>query len=278
MKKMISFVLISLIMFAFFAGCTKNENSSLSDDQTAADVPVADPAVINEMENLLMSETWHEEDSKQYAYVFNADHTLDYLTGEGYYHAVYCGNWYVDYIDAEGNKPGSEDFDEETLAYRIVNDGKHIDNRKITYLENEKKLVLSWRNGYYNSPDDKVFADAYVAGAKVYKEFPENAGTPENLVGTWANGQLIFHADGTGYQSPMGYILDELQYPEDIAWRATDHELYCGLVFDEENQPAEEYSHLDYGIVMYEYSFIDENTLSLYSPWSDTTVEVERMK
>ena len=278
MKKMISFVLISLIMFAFFAGCTKNENSSLSDDQTAADVPVADPAVINEMENLLMSETWHEEDSKQYAYVFNADHTLDYLTGEGYYHAVYCGNWYVDYIDAEGNKPGSEDFDEETLAYRIVNDGKHIDNRKITYLENEKKLVLSWRNGYYNSPDDKVFADAYVAGAKVYKEFPENAGTPENLVGTWANGQLIVHADGTGYQSPMGYILDELQYPEDIAWRATDHELYCGLVFDEENQPAEEYSHLDYGIVMYEYSFIDENTLSLYSPWSDTTVEVERMK
>ena len=278
MKKCISFLVIAFIMFAFFTGCTKNENSSLSDDQTAADVPVADPAVISEMENLLMSETWHEEDSKQYAYVFNEDHTVDYLTGEGYYHAVYCGNWYVDYIDAEGNKPGSEDFDEETLAYRIVNDGKHIDNRKITYLENEKKLILSWWNGYYNSPDDKQFADAYLAGAKAYREFPENAGTPENLVGTWANGQLIFHADGTGYQSPMGYILGELQYPEDIAWRATDHELYYGLVFDEENQPAEEYSYLDYGIVMYEYSFIDENTLSLYSPWSDTTAEVERMK
>ena len=76
----------------------------------------------------------------------------------------------------------------------------------------------------------------------------------------------------------MGYILGELQYPEDIAWRATDHELYYGLVFDEENQPAQEYSYLNYGIVMYEYSFIDDNTLSLYSPWNDTTVEVERMK
>ena len=278
MKKGISFLVIAFIMFAFFAGCTKNENSSLSDDQTAADVPVADPAVISEMENLLMSETWHEEGSKNYAYHFNEDHTLDYFGGEGYYHAVYCGNWYVDYIDEDGNKPGSENFDEESLAYRIVNDGNRVNNQEIIYLENEKKLVLTWWNGYYNSPDDKRSANAYVAGAKVYKEFPENAGTPENLVGTWANGQLIFHADGTGYQSPMGYILGELQYPEDIAWRATDHELYYGLVFDDENQPAQEYSDLNYGIVMYEYSFIDENTLSLYSPWSDTTVEIERMK
>ena len=54
--------------------------------------------------------------------------------------------------------------------------------------------------------------------------------------------------------------------------------LACGLVFNDKNQPAEEYSDLDYGIVMYEYSFIDDNTLSLYSPWDDTTVEIERMK
>ena len=278
MKKIISFLFTVFLICTFFVGCTKNENSNLPDNQTAVNSSGADPAVVKEMEDLLMSETWHEENSKSYALVFNEDHTLDYLTGEGYYHAVYCGNWYVDYIDEDGNKPGSEGFKEESLAYRIVNDGKRVDNKKITYLEDEKKLVLSWWNGYYNSPDDKLFADAYVAGGKAYKVFPENAETPDNLVGTWANGELIFNADGTGYQSPMGYILDKLQYPEDIVWRATDHELYYGLVFDDENRPAEEYSYLDYGIVMYEYNFIDENTLSLYSPWTDTTVEVERMK
>ena len=278
MKKSISFLVIAFILLSFFTGCTKSENSNLSDDQTAADVLAADPAVVKELEDLLMSETWHEEGNKNYAYVFNEDHTLDFLTGEGYYHAVYCGNWYVDYTDEDGNKPGSEDFDEESVAYRIVNDGNHVNNKKITYLENEKKLVLSWLNGYYNGPDDKRSAHAYVPGAKVYKEFPEDAETPDNLVGTWANGQLIFNADGTGYSSPMGYILDELQYPEDIVWCATDHELYYGLVFNDENQPAEEYLYLKYGIVMYEYSFIDENTLSLYSPWDDKTVELERMK
>ena len=278
MKKLIAFLLTVFLICAFFSGCTKNKNGNVSDDQTAANVSEADPAVVKELEDLLMSETWHEEGSKQYAYVFNEDHTLDYLTGEGYYHAVYCGHWYVDYTDEDGNKPGSEDFDEESVAYRIVNDGNHVNNKKITYLENENKLVLSWLNGYYNGPDDKRSAHAYVAGAKAYKDFPEKAGTPDDLVGTWANGQLIFNADGTGYSSPMGYILGELQYPDDIVWRATDHELYCGLVFNDENQPAEEYSSLGYGIVMYEYSFIDEDTLSLYSPWDDTTVEVERMK
>ena len=278
MKKFIAFLLTVFLINAFFAGCTKNENSNGSDDQTAAGTLEADPAVVKELEDLLMSETWHEEGSKQYAYVFNEDHTLDFFGGEGYYQAVYCGNWYVDYIDEDGNKPGSENFDEESLDYRIVNDGDRVNNKKITYLENEKKLILTWWDGYYNGPDDKRSAHAYVAGARIYREFPENAGTPENLVGTWDNGGLILHADGTGYQSPMGYILGELQYPDDIVWRATDHELYCGLVFNDKNQPAEEYKYLNYGIVMYEYSFIDENTLSLYSPWDDTTVEIERMK
>ena len=278
MKKNIAFLLTVFLICAFFAGCTKSENSNLSDDPTAAGTLEADPAVVKELEDLLMSETWHEEGSKQYAYVFNEDHTLDFFGGEGYYHAVYCGNWYVDYIDEDGNKPGSENFDEGSLDYRIVNDGDRVNNKKITYLENEKKLILTWWDGYYNGPDDKRSAYAYVAGAKIYREFPENAGTPDDLVGTWDNGGLILHADGTGYQSPMGYILGELQYPDDIVWRATDHELYCGLVFNDKNQPAEEYTYLNYGIVMYEYSFIDENTLSLYSPWDDTTVEIERMK
>ncbi len=132
MKKIISFLLTVLLICAFFAGCTKSENSNLSDDQTAADVLAADPAVVKELEDLLMSETWHEEGNKNYAYVFNEDHTLDFLTGEGYYHAVYCGNWYVDYTDEDGNKPGSEDFDEESVAYRIVNDGNHVNNKIIT--------------------------------------------------------------------------------------------------------------------------------------------------
>ena len=169
MKKIISILLTVLLIGAFFAGCAKNENGNSSDDQTAANVSEADPAVIKELEDLLMSETWHEEGSKNYAYHFDKDHTLAFFGGEGYYQAVYCGNWYVDYIDEDGNKPGSEDCDAESLAYRIVNDGNHVNNKKITYLEDEKKLILTWWNGYYNGPDDKRSADAYVAGAKVYK-------------------------------------------------------------------------------------------------------------
>ena len=80
MKKIISFLLTVLLLCAFFAGCTKSENSNLSDDQTAADVLAADPAVVKELEDLLMSETWHEEGNKNYAYVFNEDHSLNWAT------------------------------------------------------------------------------------------------------------------------------------------------------------------------------------------------------